>query len=154
MLLRKRLEIRLGSPSDNNPQEMGRQIAVFEVSCRITDESNIDQKGRGAHISFEAAVKDFPLELAGQRVPRLEHTDWGLVYHLRIAQWDILEYARGGENQPPLYPSGYWPQTDGPQDAADWEQAVRSFGRDLKALQRMVRDPQHDLYAPLRPDSD
>jgi len=109
--------------------------------------------GHGAHISFEAAVKDFPLELAGRRVPRLEHTAWGLVYHLRIAQSDMLEYARGGEHASPEYPSGYWPAADGPRDAEEWEQAVRGFGRDLKAMQRLVRDPQRDLYAPLRPDS-
>jgi hypothetical protein len=110
--------------------------------------------GHGAHICFAAAVKDFPLQLAGRRVPHLDHTAWGLVFHLRIAQWDMLEYARGGEHESPPYPSGYWPKSDGPRDAQEWEQAVRAFSRDLKALQRMVLDPQRDLYAPLRPDSD
>jgi len=85
--------------------------------------------GHGAHISFAAAVKDFPLELAGQRVPHLDHTAWGLVYHLRVAQWDMLEYARGGEHESLAYPSGYWPKTDGPQDAQEWEQTARGFGR-------------------------
>jgi hypothetical protein len=110
--------------------------------------------GHGAHISFAAAVKDFPVELAGKRVPHLEHTAWGLVYHLRIAQWDMLEYARGVEHESLPYPSGYWPKTDGPQDAQEWDQTVRNFSRDLKTLERMVLDPQRDLYAPLRPDGE
>ncbi len=109
--------------------------------------------GQGAHIPFSAAVKDFPVELAGKRVPNLEHTAWGLVYHLRIAQWDMLEYARGNEHESLPYPSGYWPKSDGPQNAEEWDQTVRSFGQDLKAMQRMVRDTQRDLFAPLRPDS-
>jgi hypothetical protein len=109
--------------------------------------------GHGAHISFAAAVKGFPVELAGKRVPRLEHTAWGLVHHLRIAQWDILEYARGVEHDPLPYPSGYWPKTAGPRDAREWVETVRSFNRDLKAMQGMVLDPQRDLFAPLRADS-
>jgi len=109
--------------------------------------------GHGAHIPFAAAVKDFPWELSGKRVPRLAHTAWGLVYHLRIAQWDILEYALGREHDPLPYPSGYWPQSAGPQDAQEWDRTVRSFGRDLKAFQRLLLDPERDLYAPLRPDS-
>ena len=92
--------------------------------------------GHGAHISFAAAAKDFPWELAGRRVPNLDHTAWGLVYHLRIAQWDMLEYARGGEHESPPYPSGYWPKTDGPQDAQEWEQ-----------LCNLARDKKQDVEA-------
>jgi DinB superfamily len=125
----------------------GRQDAMRELLA-------YQLSGHGAHIAFSAAVKGFPVELAGNRVPHLEHTAWGLVYHLRVAQWDMLEYARGVEHESLPYPSGYWPQTDGPRDAQDWDRTVRSFGRDLKAMERLVLDPQRDLYAPLRPGSD
>jgi hypothetical protein len=125
----------------------GRQKAMRELLA-------YQLSGHGAHIPFSAAVKDFPVELAGQRVPRLDHTAWGLLYHLRIAQWDMLEYALGIEHESLPYPSGYWPKNDSPQDAKEWDQTLRSFGRDLKALERMVRDPQRDLFAPLRPDGD
>ena len=125
----------------------GRQEAMRELLAR-------QLSGHGAHISLAAAVKDFPVELAGKRVPRLQHTAWGLVFHLCIAQWDILEYARGVEHEPLAYPSGYWPKAAGPNSAREWEGTVRSFGRELKALERLVLDPQRDLYAPLRPDGD
>jgi len=123
-------------------QEAMRELLAYQLS------------GHGAHIPFSAAVKDFPMELAGKRVPRLDHTAWGLVYHLRIAQWDMLEYARGAGHEALPYPSGYWPATAGPQDAQEWDRTVRSFTRDLKSLERLVLDPQRDLYAPLRPDGD
>jgi hypothetical protein len=124
------------------PQEAMRELLAYQLS------------GHGAHIPFAAAVKDFPVELAGKRVPRLAHTAWGLVYHLRAAQWDMLEYALGREHEPLPYPSGYWPKAAGPKDGPEWDKTVRSFGRDLKALERLVRDPERDLFAPLRPGSD
>jgi len=127
-------------------QSSGRQEALRELLA-------YQLSGHGAHIPFAAAVKNFPVKMAGKRVQHLAQTAWGLVYHLRIAQWDMLEYARGVEHESLPYPSGYWPKTDGPQNPEEWDQTVRSFGRDLRALEKLVRDPQLDLFAPLRPDS-
>jgi hypothetical protein len=110
--------------------------------------------GQGAHIPFKAAVAGFPVELAGKRVPKLAHTAWGLVYHLCVTQWDMLEYVRNPDHVSPEYPSGYWPKEWGPKDGAEWEKTVRSFGRDLKALERLVKDPGRELFAPLREGSD
>jgi len=105
--------------------------------------------GKGAHIDFAAALEGFPVDLAGKRVPNLEHTAWGLVYHLRIAQADILDFVRNPDYTELEYPSGYWPGEDGPRDAAEWERTIEAFGRDLEALIALVRDPGNDLFAPI-----
>ncbi len=50
--------------------------------------------GGHAHATFEQAVRGLPEELRG-KVPRgAEHSPWQLLEHLRIAQWDILEFSR------------------------------------------------------------
>ena len=54
-------------------------------------------EGRGAHISFQAAVKGFPVNLLGKRIPLLAHTAWQLVDHIRVVQWDILEFILNPE---------------------------------------------------------
>lgn len=110
--------------------------------------------GMAAHIPFERAVKDFPLELAGNRIPGLGHTAWGLLWHLAVCQEDILLYALNEGHVSPPYPSGLWPEEDGPAEAADWDRMVQKFNRDLEAVVRMVRDPGRDLYAPVRPGID
>lgn len=105
--------------------------------------------GQGAHIPFEAAIRDFPFGLAAKSIPGLAHTAWGLLYHLHIAQRDMLEYVRSPGRQSPPYPSGYWPGQPGPKDSREWEQTIRGFRRDRKELQELVRDPARDLFAPL-----
>ena len=67
-------------------------------------------RGRGAHVSFEQAMKDWPVSCRGKRVPGLPYTPWMLLEHLRIAQWDILEFSRNPDHVSPQFPKGYWPQ--------------------------------------------
>jgi hypothetical protein len=107
-------------------------------------------EGRAAHISLEAALKGFPLELAGKRPARLQHTAWGLLYHIRICQWDILRFALDPGHGSPPYPSGLWPTAPGPANEAEWIKTVRSFRADKKRIMDMVRDLDRDLNAPMR----
>ena len=51
-------------------------------------------KGGGAHVSFEQVIADFPPNLCGVKPEGSPFTAWRLLEHLRIAQWDILEFSR------------------------------------------------------------
>jgi hypothetical protein len=103
--------------------------------------------GKGAHLSFDDAVADFPVNLQGKRVASAPHTAWQLLEHMRIAQWDILEFSRDPKHVSPEWPAGYWPETDKPPDRDAWENSIRLFKADLKAMRKLVSDPKHDLFA-------
>ena len=75
------------------------------------------------------------------------HTALELVEHMRIAQWDILEFSRNAKHVSPEFPSGYWPATEAPPDAAAWEKSLEAFRADLKAMEQLVEDPKTDLFA-------
>ena len=102
-----------------------------------------------AHATFDAAVKDLPPELQGKRPKGAEHSPWQLLEHLRIAQWDILEFSRNPSHQSPGWPSSYWPAKPTPPDEKAWDKSARAFRRDLKALCEMVADASADLFAPI-----
>lgn len=104
--------------------------------------------GGGAHISFASALKDFPVDLAGQKIPKLDHTAWQLVDHLRIAQWDILEFIKNPDHTSPDYPHGYWPKKNAPADAQAWYDAISAFSNDLEEIKTLVADPEADLLSP------
>lgn len=106
-------------------------------------------KGGQAHATFDKAVKNLPEELRGKRPKGAEHSSWEVLEHLRIAQWDILEFSRDAKHQSPDWPSGYWPAQPVPRDAKAWDKSVRAFRHDLKALCDLVADPATDLYAPI-----
>jgi hypothetical protein len=87
-----------------------------------------------AHASFDAAVKDFPVALRGATPGGLPHSAYQLVEHLRIAQWDIMEYALNPKHKSPHFPDGYWPKSPNPPDAKAWDKSIASFRADRKKL--------------------
>jgi hypothetical protein len=103
--------------------------------------------GGSAHAKFDNVVKGLPAKLRGTKPARLPHTPWMLLEHLRLAQWDILEFSRNAKHISPPWPSGYWPKTEGPPNAASWNRSVRQFRRDLKTVQNLVANRKTDLFA-------
>lgn len=104
-------------------------------------------KGGGAHVHFMDALDGFPEAKRGSFVEGLPHTGWQLVEHVRIAQWDILEFSRNPKHVSPGFPEGYWPKTPGPMDGAAWETSVEGFQHDLQEMIKLVNNPKTDLCA-------
>jgi len=103
--------------------------------------------GRQAHVNWEDALADFPAKLRGKKAKGAPHTAWQLLEHLRIAQWDILEFSRDPKHVSPEFPKSYWPRTAAPPDPRAWQRSVAAFRGDLKAMQDLVADPSTDLLA-------
>ena len=106
-------------------------------------------KGGGAHVHFIDALDGFPEAKRGAFVEGLKHTGWQLMEHVRIAQWDILEFSRNPKHKSPGFPEGYWPKTPVPPDDAAWEKSVQAFQHDLQEMVRLVKNPKTNLCAPL-----
>ncbi|MGO9677408.1 MAG: DinB family protein [Candidatus Sulfotelmatobacter sp.] len=103
--------------------------------------------GGGAHARFDDVVKNWPENLRGTKPIGLPHTPWMLVEHLRLAQWDILEFSRNSKHTSPEWPKGYWPKTEAPPSPAAWNKTVQQFRKDLKSMQDLVANPKTGLYA-------
>ena len=101
----------------------------------------------GAHAKFDDVVADFPAELRGKKVKNLPYSAWMLLEHMRLAQWDILEFSRNAKHVSPPWPEGYWPKTPNPPNAPAWAGSVRAFRKDLKAMEDLVTNQKTDLYA-------
>jgi hypothetical protein len=107
-------------------------------------------RGGAAHATFEQVVAGLPPELRGVAPHGLPHTAWELLEHLRIAQEDILHFSRNadGSYQSPPWPDGYWPKSPAPPSDAAWDESVRAFLADRKALAALVSDTDADLLKP------
>jgi len=105
--------------------------------------------GGNSHMGFAGVIADFPLQFINSKAPGVPYSPWHFLEHMRIAQWDILEFIRNPDHVSPDYPEGYRPRADERADAAKWHKTVRDFRADLKALQDMVADPATDLYGPI-----
>ncbi|MBD0370281.1 MAG: DinB family protein [Pyrinomonadaceae bacterium] len=105
--------------------------------------------GGGAHVDFETVVKDFPLEIINSKAENIPYTPWQVLEHMRIAQFDILEFSRNPSHISPPWPEGYWPESSAEADEVAWNKSVEAFLSDLEAMKRLIEDPSTDLFAPL-----
>src|SRR5437667_2787281 len=103
--------------------------------------------GGNAHVSFDDFVKDFPIAKCGQHVASLPYTPWQVLEHMRIAQWDILEFSRDAKHVSPKWPKGYWPDEGETGTETLWNETVEKFRNDLQTFQDLVSDPATDLFA-------
>lgn len=101
--------------------------------------------GRSAHIDLESAVADFPIDHINTTVDGSPHTAWQLLEHIRIAQWDILEFSRDANHVSPDWPDGYWPTAQG--TAGKWKASLDQVCRDQQSMRDLVADNNTDLYA-------
>ena len=104
-------------------------------------------KGGSAHARIEEVIAGIPARLRGQKPAGLPHSPWMVLEHMRIAQWDILEFSRNRKHVSPDFPKGYWPRTEAPPNAAAWNASIKKFRQDLKAMEGLIANPKTDLYA-------
>ncbi|MGB6484670.1 MAG: DinB family protein [Candidatus Acidiferrales bacterium] len=102
--------------------------------------------GREAHAGWQKAFAEMPLELQGAKPAGAPHTAWQLLEHMRIAQWDILEFSRDPKHVSPQFPDGYWPATEAPPSAEAWEKSAKAFGRDLTEMKKLVSNAKTNLF--------
>ncbi|WP_263350927.1 DinB family protein [Acidicapsa acidisoli] len=100
-----------------------------------------------AHVTFETAIEGLPPEKRGIRPDGADHSPWELLEHLRIAQWDILDFSRNSNYKAHKWPDDYWPATPAPPSDAAWDESVKAFRKDLKTFCELVEDKSTDLFA-------
>ncbi|HSE33497.1 MAG TPA: DinB family protein [Pyrinomonadaceae bacterium] len=104
-------------------------------------------RGGDAHLYFDDLNEGFPVDRCGDKIHGLPYTAWQVLEHLRIAQWDIMEFARNAGYVSPEFPGGYWPKENG--NPGLWKATLEKVREDLNQMVAIVSDPATDLFAPI-----
>ena len=100
-----------------------------------------------AHMPLEDAVAQFPMERINDVFPNGTYTAWALLEHIRITQWDILDFIRNRDYVYLEWPKDYWPAPDLAATPEEWLATLESILRDRRELVALVMNPSTDLYA-------
>ena len=104
-------------------------------------------KGANAHMDLAEAVSDFPEEQMNKTFINGTYSAWGLLEHIRRAQWDILDFIRNPNYKEMEWPRDYWPEKGKIATRRDWGATIAGYKKDLKQLELIVRDPKTELYS-------
>lgn len=113
----------------------------------IVDEIVKLLEGGNAHAGLDKALDGLPPEQRGLKPHNLPYSIWQLVEHIRIAQWDMLEFCKDASHQSPKWPDEYWPAEAAPATEEAWLQSVKQIKQDLNAMIELVRT--QDMYEPI-----
>ncbi|TWJ04345.1 DinB family protein [Mucilaginibacter frigoritolerans] len=87
--------------------------------------------GGSAHVSLKDALDNLKPELRGIRPENMPYSIWQLVEHIRIAQWDMLQFSKDAEHKSPKWPDEYWPKENAPEDDDAWKGSLKQINSDL-----------------------
>ena len=120
----------------------------IQRKAMVTELIQCIQKGN-AHVPFEDAVAKLPKDLR-TRIPKsLPYGIWQLVEHMRITQWDIVEFCTSAAHESPPWPKGYWPE-EVPDEVSDdaWKRSLAQIAEDRARFFKLLQDPRRDLLEP------
>ncbi len=125
-------------PTQENPELIKQLLALV--------------KGGQAHVDFDAAIKDFPVEHYGTVPVNLPYSAWQILEHLRITQRDILNFSAPptGGYQHIAWPDAYWPKACAPPMPDSWNNTIATIRADQKLFEALLTKPDVDLYKPFR----
>jgi uncharacterized damage-inducible protein DinB len=101
-------------------------------------------EGGTAHASFDDAIEGLSPELRGAVPDQLPYSIWQLVEHIRIAQWDMLEFSKGEKHVSPPWPDGYWVAETEPEDEEKWEKSTQQISDDRDEFIALLKS--EDIY--------
>lgn len=104
--------------------------------------------GGTAHASLEEAISGLPLDQIGIKPHQLPYSIWQLVEHIRIAQWDMLEFTRNPAHQSPKWPDEYWPKELEPNSKEDWDKCLAQISADRNSFIELLNGK--DLFQPIK----
>ena len=101
---------------------------------------------KDAHATYDDAVEGIAQEMRGRQAEGLPYSPWQLVEHLRITQWDILDFCVNPAYAEMEWPEDYWPPTAEPPSEEAWDESLRAYRADREALKRLAGE-QPNLFA-------
>lgn len=117
------------------------------INNQLIDELIKLLNGGSAHASFDDAIEGLGIELTGVKVKDLPYTIWQLVEHIRIAQWDMLEFSKNEEHVSPKWPDEYWVKETAPKDREAWDHSINQIKINLREFIELIK--RSDLHQPI-----
>ncbi|CAN5219839.1 hypothetical protein BH23BAC1_BH23BAC1_51440 [soil metagenome] len=78
----------------------------------------------------------------------LPYSLWQQFYHLKYAQYDILDFSRNPDYDTPRWPEDYWPDAPAPANQEEWEKIKKEFYKERQGFIDLLLNPSHDLFQP------
>lgn len=103
-----------------------------------------------AHLSLENTIKNLSPDLRGKRPQGASHSVWEILEHIRIGQWDLLEFCTNPKYEHKMkWPDDYWPKSPAPANEKEWNKTVKMIRNDRDAMKKFLVDKGEAATGPI-----
>ncbi|MDE3185170.1 MAG: DinB family protein [Bacteroidota bacterium] len=117
-----------------------------ENAALVNHLTDLLNKGN-AHVTLDESVNNIPFEIVDKKPHNLPYNLWQIVEHIRIAQWDILEFSKDANHKSPKWPDGYWPENTKPSKE-EWGKCIQQIKKDRQAFISLLKESSESLFTP------
>lgn len=103
-------------------------------------------EGGEAFMAVKDLLEKVPFSQLGIIPEGLPYSFYQQFYHIRFAQYDILEFSRNPKYQAPKWPDDYWTEYPAPEKLSNWEEIRKLFFRERKEFIDLILGG--DIYQP------
>ena len=101
------------------------------------------------HQSLPEVLADFPEKLINEKPSGVPYTFWRLLEHIRITQYDMIDFMTNPNYKEMEWPKDYWPAEGEKATVKMWNEAIANFQKDMEKMKKIIGDPSVDLLAPI-----
>ena len=105
-------------------------------------------EGGEAFKPIKDLLENISYEKLGVVPDGLPYSLWQMFYHIRFAQYDILEFSRSSHYEAIQWPDDYWPESAAPGSHADWDELVKLYYEERREFIELIENPSNDLFEP------
>ncbi|MCF0055830.1 DinB family protein [Dyadobacter sp. CY356] len=102
-----------------------------------------------AHVALDETIDNIPAEMRTVIPQNLPYSIWQLLEHIRITQWDIVEFCISADHKSPKWPEEYWPEKTDIVDDSKWKSTLQQIKNDRERFFDLLNNEKTDLYSPL-----
>lgn len=102
-----------------------------------------------SHTTLDDALQNIPFKILSETPSKLPYNIWQLAQHIRISQWDILEFSRNPEYKSPEWPKEYWPAEKVAPTEEAWKKCVDEIKKDRNSFIDLIKKAGPDLFSPI-----
>lgn len=98
-----------------------------------------------SHASLDDALKGISYHKISLRPDNLPYSIWELADHIRITQWDIVQFSKSAEHESPDWPEGYWPKEKNPTEK-EWNDCLEQIKSDREEMIGLISSSGDELF--------
>lgn len=96
-------------------------------------------------MKVEDLLEEVEFDKLGDRPTGLPYSFYEQFFHMRVAQYDILDFTRNPDYEPMEWPEDYWPTDTAPSSEKEWEELKESFFKERDEMMNLILDETNGL---------